>query len=42
VAARIIVSLASGGILTYCRHHANEYREALIGKGARLYDMDEA
>ena len=41
VRACIIVSLPSGGVLLYCRHHANEHREALTGRGARLYDMDE-
>jgi len=39
--AKVIVALTSGGILTYCFHHANRYRDALEAEGACLYAVDE-
>ena len=33
------VTLTSGHELTYCAHHGNEKREALLTTGARIVDL---
>lgn len=39
VAAKVIVCLPSGGVLTYCQHHANEYQAKLEDGGAVLFQI---
>lgn len=41
VTARELVSLPNGGMLTYCGHHANMYRQTLTDRGAYLYTIGE-
>jgi hypothetical protein len=35
-AAKLEVTLASGGALAFCGHHANKLREDILGVGARI------
>lgn len=42
VASRVMISLPSGGILSYCLHHTNEHRERLYAIGALLVPLGGA
>lgn len=41
VGARVIVSLPSGNVLFYCRHHATEHMASLKALGAFLYPLGD-
>jgi hypothetical protein len=41
VRAKETAFLASGGVLTYCSHHANKHRVKLESDGAFLLPVDE-
>lgn len=39
VCARVVIALATGGVLCYCFHHANKYRSALEEQGALIVPL---
>lgn len=41
VSAKVIVSLPSGRVLTYCYHHGNAYKVALDAQGALMLSLDD-
>lgn len=38
--AQVAVTLAGGGFLTFCKHHARKHREALEAAQARIVESE--
>jgi hypothetical protein len=42
VRARMVAALPSGGVLCWCFHHGNKYRQALEEQGALIVELTPA